>query len=295
MRSAVLIYNPKSGRQLAKRLLPQVLEVLRDGGFEVEPRATQGPGDATRLAREAVEDSTPEAAFAMGGDGTLREVARGLLGSEVPLAPLPTGTANVLSLALGLPQQALEAARVLPGCVARSIDVGLAGNEPFLMQISAGLDAEVMARQDSAAKKRFGKAAVAWTGLRRWWAYGYPEIELRFGGRSQRITFFAACNIPQYAGAFRMAPDADLQDGLLDLVLFHGRGRMASLSFARDLALGRHLKRADVEVQRVRELEIKGPPECPIQVDGDILSGQPPVKVSVCEDRLWVLAPKDAA
>ncbi len=291
MRRAVLIYNPTSGRQAAKRTLPAVLETLRAGGFAVEPAATAGPGDATRLARQAAAGGSIETAFAMGGDGTLREVARGLLGSEVALAPLPAGTTNVLSLALGLPRDAEAAARALPDCPRRQIDVGLAGDEPFLMQVSAGLDAEVMARQDAAAKKRFGKAAVAWTALGRWWSYPYSRIELRLDGRTEKVSHFAACNIPFYAGAFRMAPDADLSSGRLHLVLFRGHGRAATLGFARDLALGRHLKRADVEHRPVLELEIVGPPEYLVQIDGDVLSGPAPLKISLAEDRLWVLAP----
>ncbi len=289
--NAVLIYNPTSGRQMARRVLPAVLDALGAAGFEVEPRATESPGDATRLAREATADERIEVAFAMGGDGTLREAARGLLGSKVALGPLPAGTTNVMALALGLPQNALGAARAMARCEPRQIDVGLAGGEPFLMQVSAGLDAAVMARQDSAAKQRFGKAAVAWTGIGQWWSYDYPWIELRVEGRAERVSHFAACNIPFYAGAFRMAPDADPGDGRLDLVLFRGTGRFASLGFARDLGLGRHLKRADVETCRVAELELIGPPgRFPVQVDGDVLTVPLPIRISVAEDRLWVMA-----
>ncbi len=292
MRRAVLIYNPKSGRQVARRLLPAVLEVLRAAGFEIEPAATARPGHATALAREAAAGASPvETAFAMGGDGTLREVARGLLGSEVALAPLPTGTTNVLSLALGLPRDALGAARVLPGCGRRAIDVGLAGGEPFLMMVSGGLDAAVMARQSSAAKKRFGKAAVAWTGLRQWWSYRYPRIELRLDGRTERVGHFAVCNIPYYAGSFRLAPAADPGDGRLDLVLFRGHGRAATLGFARDLALGRHLGRADVEHRQIAKVEIIQPPEYLVQIDGDVLSGAAPLEISLAAEKLWVLAP----
>ncbi len=318
MRNAVLIYNPKSGRQVTKRVLPAALKTLRAAGFEVEPVATRGPNDATPLAREAAADPSIEIAFAMGGDGTQREVARGLLGSEVALGPLPAGTTNVLALALALPQNALSAARAMAACSRRAFDVGLAGSEPFLMQVSAGLDAAVMARQDSNAKKRFGKAAVAWTGIGQWWNYDYPRLELRFadpavpaeggkrnivpeGGRRNivpeggqrivRVSHFAACNIPFYAGAFRMAPDADPTDRRLDLVLFSGSGRAATLGFARDLGLGRHLDRDDVEALRVDELELVGPPDCPIQIDGDILTAPTPVKISIAEERLWVMAP----
>ncbi len=290
MRRAVLIYNPTSGRRRAGPLLSRVLEVLRAGGFEVEPLATAGPGDATRLARAAADDAI-EIAFAMGGDGTLREAARGLLGTETALAPLPAGTTNVLAITLGLPGRALAAARVLPGCQRRAIDVGLAAGEPFLMQVSGGLDAAIMAFHSPAAKQRFGKGAVAWTGLRQWWAYPYPEIELRLAGRVERVGHFAACNIPHYAGPFKMAPEADLSDGLLDLVLFRGRSRPTAFGYARDLALGRHLRRADVDHLRLERFEIAGPPDVLLQLDGDVLAAPAPIEVSISPHRLWVLAP----
>ncbi len=271
-------------------MLPNVLDTLLAAGFDVEPAATAGPGDATRLAREAATVPRIEVAFAMGGDGTLREVARGLLGSDVALGPLPAGTTNVLALALGLPQNALAAARAMAACRRRTFDVGLAGSEPFLMQISAGLDAAVMARQSPGAKRRFGKAAVAWTGIRQWWSYDYPLLELRFAGRTEHVSHFAACNIPFYAGAFRMAPDADPGDRRLDLVLFRGTGRAATLGFACDLGLGRHLKRADVETITVAELELRGPERIRVQIDGDVLSGPMPLRISLSEQRLWALA-----
>ena len=209
MRKAVLIYNPMSGRQAAARLLPGVLGALRQARFAVEPVATSGPGDATQLASEAAGDPSIQVAFAMGGDGTLREVARGLLGSSIALGPLPTGTTNVLTLALGLPRNALDAARSVSRCTRREIDVGQAGGEPFLMQASGGLDASVMARQNSGSKRRFGKAAIAWTAARQWAAYDYPAFDLRVEGRVEKVSHFAACNIPQYAGSFRIAPGAD--------------------------------------------------------------------------------------
>jgi len=227
----------------------------------------------------------------MGGDGTLREVARGLIGTECALGLLPTGTTNVLSLALGLPRSALAAARALPRCERSQIDVGLVGDEPFLMQASGGLDAAVMAEQDSAAKKRFGKAAVAWTAVGRWLNYSYPDFDLRFDGRSERVSHFAVCNIPYYAGSFRMAPGAELNDGRLDLVFFRGKGRMATAGLARDLALGRHLERQDVELIRVGKVEVVRPKEVLIQLDGDVLAVSTPFSISLSSAKLWVLAP----
>jgi len=291
MRPSVLIYNPRSGRHLSRRRLPAVQRRLRDAGFEVESRPTTAPGDATRLAREAVAGGA-EVAFAMGGDGTLREVAAGVLGSDVEVGLLPAGTTNVIALTLGLPCDPRAAAEKLPECEPVEMDVGVAGDQPFLMLASAGLDAAIMARQDGELKRRFGKAAIAWTALRRWWRYRYPEIELRVGGRVERVGHFALCNVPYYGGTFRMAPDADYRDRRLDLVLFRGHGPTATLGLARDLALGRHLRRADVEIRRVEEVELLGPPGTPIQIDGDVPTVDLPLRLGLGRHRLRILAPR---
>jgi diacylglycerol kinase (ATP) len=289
MRSAELIYNPRSGRQLATGELPRVLETLEAGGFHVEPRPTTGPGAATELARGAVARGV-EVAFAMGGDGTLREVAAGLLGSPVALGLLPAGTTNVLALALGLPRRALKAAQAAAGLEVREIDAGMVGDEPFLMLASCGVDAAVMAGQDGDLKRRFGKAAIAWLALEQLRSYTFPPFELRFEGRREEVEYFAACNIPFYAGSFRMAPEAVWHDGLLDLLLFRGRGRLASLGFFRDLGLGRHHKRRDVEIRQVAELELLGEEGLPVQIDGDVIWVEPPVRIALAAERLRVLA-----
>lgn len=299
MRRALLIYNPKSGRQGSRRLLPGILADLRAGGFEVEAVATAGPGDATRLAREAARlareapagKPSVEVVFVLGGNGTLREAAAGLLGSRVALGPLPAGTANVMALALGLPREARSAARRLPGYTAREIDVGVAGGEPFLMCVSAGLDAAVVAHQDGELKKYLGRLALVAPTVDLWLTYDYPVIRRRIGGREERVSYLAVCNIPYCGGAFRMVPGADCRDGLLDLVLFRGRGRRATLGFMRDLALGRHHRRRDVEVLRAEELEIVDPPGIDLQIDGDVPAVVPPIRIGLARQKLRVLAP----
>ena len=292
MRKAALIFNPKSGGQASGRMLPQVLALLRDSGFDVEAWPTEGPGDATRLGRRAVEHGGIEVAFAMGGDGTLRETAAGILGSEVALGVLPAGTANVLSLALGVPADARRAAQVLKGAAVGEIDVGRIESEPFLMMASGGIDAAVMTHQQAVLKKHFGRAAMATAACVEWWRYPYPQIALRIDGHNEeRASFFAVCNIPFYGGRLRLAPAADCRDGFLDLVLFHGRGRAAMLGFARDLMLGRHTRRRDVQTQRVRAVEVLGPAELGVQVDGDVLPLGPPLRIDLHRHRLRVLTP----
>ena len=256
MRHSRLIYNPRSGPQRSTNLLPIVQGHLEKGGFHVEPCPTQGPGDATRLAREAVVRGDVEVVFAMGGDGTLREVAAGLLGSDVALGLLPAGTTNVLALALGLPRQADHAAETMARLTPSELDVGLVGEEPFLMLASCGIDAAIMSHQDGDQKRRFGKAAVVWSGFEQLRTYPFPCFELSFDGRREEVEYFALCNIPYYAGAYRLAPEADPRDRRLDLFLFRGRGRLGALGFYRDLVLGRLAQRRDVEILRVESMAL---------------------------------------
>lgn len=290
MRRAALIYNPKSGRQRHGRVLGALLAALERGGFDVEPAPTGFPGEATELARGLARDGRVEAAFAFGGDGTAREVAAGLLGSPVALGVIPGGTTNLLALALGLPRDPVQAAAALCRAPVRSIDVGLAGDHPFLMMVSAGLDATVLAALDVELKWRFGQGAIAWQGLCEWWRYPYPELEVVADGERRTATFAAVANIPYYAGSFHLAPGARFDDGFLELVLFHGRGRAATLSFVLDLFRSAHVRRRDVTVVQVREALLASPAGEPAQVDGDLCQEQLPVRVRIAPEKLSILS-----
>jgi len=288
-RSAVLLFNPAAGRQRAAETVRRLVDVLAAAGIDAEPRPTAAPGHATALAATAAREGA-EIVFAYGGDGTLREAAKGLLGTTVPLGPLPGGTTNVLIRALGLPRHPERAARVLGTATPRPMDVGLCGDELFLMMVSSGLDARILQHQSPRWKARLGPAAVALGGIGQWWRYGYPLLEVEFDGQRRSGTLVAVCNIPLYGGSFRMAPEARIDDGLLDLVLFRGRGRLQTLGFALSLLTGRHTRRHDVETHRVREVQLLAPEAPDLQLDGDPLRGvRTPLTVRLAAERLWVL------
>lgn len=291
MTTAALIFNPRAGSWRTARRVDAIRSALKDLGYEVSLLPTETPGHATRLARDAATRGA-EVVFTHGGDGTLREAAAGLLGSGVAVAPIPGGTVNVVAMALGLPQDPLRAIHALATAEIVEMDVGLCGEEVFLMQTSAGLDARVMGRLRPGLKRHFGTAAVAASGLRQWLTYDYPVIELIADGRPLRATLVAICNLAQYAGAWQMAPGASMTDGVLDLVVFRGAGRRQTLAFARDLVLGRHVERPDVELTRVREVELREPEDLPVQLDGDALPIRLPVNVRLANERIRILSPK---
>lgn len=289
MQPAVLIYNPKAGRRRGRASVDRLVAELATDGPQVELAPTRAPGHATELARRA---AAREAAlvFAFGGDGTVREVAAGLLGTTAVLGVLPGGTTNVVARALRLPLEPLAAARRLKTYPERAIDVGLCGDEVFLMQASMGLDAAVMAGVPGLAKRFLGRAAVGLTGLGTWWRYGYPEFELLVDGHEVSATFAAVCNLPLYGGDLALVPAARADDGRLDVLLFHGGGRRATLSFARALLAGRHLERDDVSLLTASEVVVTDP-DVPLQIDGDARAARLGTEIRLAGERLRILAP----
>ena len=224
-RPALLIWNPASGggRRWGDRI-PEIRALLAANGYDVDVAATTEPGHATALAAEACNDGGCEVVFGMGGDGTLREVAVSLVGTGVPLAVLPGGTTNVLALALGVPPNPVRAARLYGATETRALDVGIAAGIPFLMMVSAGVDSEVLRRVSQASKKRFGRLAVAAQALGAVRAYGDKAHTVVAGERRVTGSFFVASNIRYYGGPFKITPDADPLDGLLDFGVFSGKG-----------------------------------------------------------------------
>jgi diacylglycerol kinase (ATP) len=144
-------------------------------------------------------------------------------------------------------------------------------------------------------KARFGRGAVVAQGLAAWWRYGFPPVTARWDGEAADGAFACVSNIPLYGGPFAIAPAARLDDDLLDVVVLRTAGRVAALSFWGDLLRGRHLERADVVAACVPEVELLGPPELPLQVDGDPCRETLPVRVSVSATRLQVLVPAAAS
>ncbi len=288
-RRGVLIANPRAGRGGRARGASALARQLAELGFDVDVATTARGGHATELARQAVAAGA-DWVFALGGDGTVREAAAGMLGTPAVLVPLPGGTTNVVAGAFGLGQDPRRALARLDQLAVREIDVGLCDGHPFLMQTSAGLDASVMRNLRPQWKARLGKLEVAWSGAGTWWRYRFPEIRLVADGAEILTRGAIVANLPFYAGQFRLVPEGREDDGWLDLLLYNGATRSAALSFAAALALGRHHLRRDVEIRRVREVRIEGPADVALQVDGDVLLATPPIVVTLAPQRLSVLA-----
>jgi diacylglycerol kinase (ATP) len=291
MRRGLLIYNSAAGSGRHAARLQNILRILQAGGVATEAVATQQAGHATTFARRAADARSVDVVFAYGGDGTVREVAAGLLGSPVALGVIPGGTTNVVAVAFGLPAKAELAAERLCHLEPRPMDVGLFGGRPFLMQASSGLEAVMMARSSgSRLKVWFGVPGVFAATVPAILGYGFPEIEAEVDGRVIRATGVCVCNIPELAGPYRVVPSGRFDDRQMEVVLFRGKGLWSAISFSLDLYRGRHTRRADVEILPASVVRFLGPRGIIFQIDGDAIADGLPVEVRLAADRLMVLA-----
>jgi len=302
-----LVVNPVAGPLWRRHRLRAVVEAARRRlpGLSVWP--TAGPGDARRLAAQAVEKRVRTVLVA-GGDGTIHEALQALAGTDTCLAPLPGGTANVLCRELALPMNPVRALerlltgrprRVTLGRVqATELGAGTAGppadrphvmNRRFILMLGVGLDAAIVADVGGRVKRLLGAGAYFLQGFLTGMRYGFPEVRVTCDGESLSGSTLVLANARNYAGSFVLAPDAALARPDLCLVLFEGAGAGAYIRHALNVTLGRHLDRPGVHVRHAAAFTVEGA-AIPAQADGE-LAGHTPLTVTAEPGALWLVVP----
>ncbi|MDO9125981.1 MAG: diacylglycerol kinase family lipid kinase [Parvibaculum sp.] len=263
-----IILNPTAGAR-RRHLLDAVVGRLRAAGADVTIELTTAPGHATELARAAARSGKADVIVAAGGDGTINEVARGLLGQGVPLGIVPLGTANVLAIEIGLRPHAEEVASMLLGGPAELIGTGVIQGQIFLMMVGIGFDGEIVHSIDPRLKRLWGKGAFIWAGLKTWARGPGRDIRLVVDGREKRAAWAVVTNGRNYAGPFILAPDANIAQPGLTLFLFKGKSRFAFALYLVALGLGLVPRLRNVEVLPARYIDVTGPEGLAVEVDGD--------------------------
>jgi YegS/Rv2252/BmrU family lipid kinase len=263
-----IILNPAAGSR-NRALLDAVAARLKAAGADVTIELTRAPGHATELARAAARSGKADVIVAAGGDGTINEVARGLLGQGVPLGILPLGTANVLAIEIGLPLKAENIASMLLGGPAELIGTGLVEGEIFLLMVGIGFDGEIVHGIDPKLKRLWGKGAFIWSGLKTWARGPGHEISLAVDGREKQAAWAIVTNARHYAGPFVLAQKAKITEPGLTLFLFRKKSRLAFAVYLAALGLGLVERLRSVEVMPARVIEFRAPKGLAVEVDGD--------------------------
>jgi len=270
------IINPNAG---SARRIAEVRRRLEDLGFEV--RLTVAPGDATELARERASAGSPVVAAA-GGDGTVSEVARALIAvrSEARLAIIPLGTGNDLARTLAIPLEPDEAINTILAGRERAIDAIAVepddAERTYAVNVAAGgFSGQVDEVLSSELKARWGPLAYVWSAARVLPDLTGYNTKLSFDdGAAERIEALnvIVANARTCGGGFEVAPHADPEDGLLDIVVVRWGSALDLARVGVRLMRGDYMGGDDVVHRRARAVRVVSKPPMWFNVDGELVS-----------------------
>lgn len=294
---AMLIYNPTAGQIWSPFKAELVKDYLAKHDWSVELAPTERAGHGSELARRAVAERF-DVVIAAGGDGTLNEVAQGLAYTPVKLGILPVGTTNVLAREFRIPLGFEEALEYLPIAETATVDLGKVDSRYFLLMAGIGFDAEVVRDINPQMKLVAGKTAVVTSGVVNIFNHQPFPVKLSFiDAQGRRIRLqrtvmqIFVSNASTYATDYKIAENARMDDGLLELHIFKSKRFQDTFGSLISLALRRHKEWTDFEHYSIRELQVFGRKVAPIQIDGDTI-GTTPVRIEVAPAALKVLRPR---
>ena len=300
----VLIMNPVSGASMlaTNEGTPEehetaILAALRAHSIEPEVRYTtlEDPGEG--LARQAAAEGA-DVVIAAGGDGTVHEVATGLVGSKSALGIIPLGTMNNLAHSLNIPETIDKACAVIVGGETHAVDVGKINDHFFTEVAGVGLEAALFS-----AGEEVKSPGVLTTvrgiidGLRTLLTFRPVRLRILIGDHKRyyyRAIQVTICNSRYYGPQFELVPEASMDDGLLDVVIFKNFSKLEYIRHAISITQGRRDYQPKLIHRRVRSLYIRTDHPVEIQVDG-LPHGFTPAAVTINPGALQVCVPARVA
>jgi YegS/Rv2252/BmrU family lipid kinase len=283
-----LIFNPKARSQKGGK----VLRFLMQHANRFALYATDHAGEAQGLAARFAAAGEP-VVIAAGGDGTLNEVVRGLVGTPTILGVLPAGTMNVFAREMSIPFESLERAfAVIESGMVREIDLFEANGSPFVQMAGVGFDARVIEETTWESKKMLGPLAYLLAAVK---VLGeqppHMEIVCDDGRREQGVAVLAG-NGSLYGGQFRFFRNADNRDSKLDVIIYKEAGYKLVLDSLRGLALGGIDLMASTSSFQTESFTVRADRAVPVEVDGEWIGRFNEVHFKESPGRLRVLAPE---
>ena len=293
MKKPLIILNPAAHSEKAVRLTERIHALCT--GAEV--RLTSMPGDAERIAREAVGEGFTTL-IAAGGDGTINEVVNGLVATRNPdvrLGILPVGTMNVFAVELGIPLNSLEKAwEIILKDEVRHLDLPVCKTAEesrcFVQLAGVGLDAEVVRRTSRESKKALGPLSYLLS-LAQVAGVKPPPVTIESeDGMVRSGSFVLLGNGRFYGGPFKMFRKGSPCDGLIDVLVFRNQSPWDLFRYMNAILIGQHAELSDVEYFQTTSLSLHSESPVPYELDGE-MAGYLPLSLRVENGALPVLAP----
>jgi len=286
-----IIINPASGQP--QPILNQINDVFYPADVKWSVSITLKSGDATRFAKKAITEGA-DVVCAYGGDGTVMEVAQAVQGGETPMAILPGGTANLMSVELGIPKDLTGAAQIVldPNSVVRRVDMGHSGDRFFMLRVGIGFAGEKVKLADRELKDKWGIMAYSIAGLKALETVPTANYRITVDGEEFE-TKGKTCLIDNAGNigvqGMSAAKNISVSDGLLDVIVVRDSS-VGSLLAVGGQVLGRDASPDAIKNWQGREIQVECDPPQAVQGDGENW-GDTPMSAKVLPGVLPILTP----
>ncbi len=276
----VVILNPRAGRYRAMRHQQTLRELMEQAsrvtGLTWRIVETKRPGDATVLAQQAVQEGA-SIVVAAGGDGTAGEVANGIVGTSARLGILPLGTGNDFARCAGISENLPVAIDTLFTGKPRRVDLGQVNGRYFLNVAGCGFDGEVARRVNQGYRLLQGTAAYVAAVCQTIFTFQPVQMRITADGETtiRRALLCTVANSQSYGGGMRIAPFAQIDDGLLDVCVVQAVSKIEFMRVFPRVFSGTHITHPLFLMQTAREVTVESDPPVPVLVDGDVMGTTP--------------------
>ncbi|MEJ9212125.1 diacylglycerol kinase family protein [Bacillus smithii] len=290
------IVNKLSGNGKGRKVWRKIEKLLQEKRIHYQVRFTERPKHAVEIVKE-ISSETGMTVVAVGGDGTVHDVANGLIDSNIPLGIIPAGSGNDLARALQIPmnyQKALE--RILIG-KQRKMDVGRIGNECCITITGIGFDGKVAEANNSSKYKkwlntfRLGNLSYGLSFLHVLFQYRPVNVQLKVDEKNFsffNVWFIAIANTQSYGGGIKICPEACYDDGLFDICIVHDLSKWELLRTFPKAFVGKHVLHPGVTMIRGKQVDVASDWPVIVQGDGELLA-KTPVQVTIERGALRII------
>ncbi|RJX23687.1 MAG: diacylglycerol kinase family lipid kinase [Dethiobacter sp.] len=301
----MVVVNPAAANGKTGRRWPYIKNIMQAKGLHFDFRATGGPGKATVITQKALNDEY-KTLVCVGGDGTLNEVVNGFFEVEYNkrnrsvLGIISVGTGSDFIRTLGIPREINRAVETLIRGKSRLIDLGLARfvlpngektSRYFCNITDIGLGGETAARVNKTSKILGGRLSFIYGTIVSLFLYKNKEISAVIDGKIKRqgkITTLVLANGQYFGGGMKIAPLAEPDDALLDVLFIHDMSKIKLLANLSRVYKGTHLSISGVEFMRAKKVFITSPEDVLLELDGE-QPGKAPVEIEILPQALQVL------
>jgi YegS/Rv2252/BmrU family lipid kinase len=291
------IVNPKAGASSSKLVGRRFAEYLSAQGYKLRLVQTESLQHTCELATDAAVDFECAMVIAVGGDGTIREVAHGLEGSDKPLLVVPCGTENLLANELGIDSNLQTLKTAFEDGEVRPLDLGKANGRCFGCVAGFGFDGEVVSRVHQDRLGHIDYSDYFWPLWRTFWNYRFKPMKVEVDGEEvfEGPGLVFAGNISRYAIGLQILHYADYGDGLLDVCIYKCASKLHLVKHSAVTVLKRHADCRDVIYRQGKEIKVSPAGDEPIlsEIDGDP-GPNLPVEISVIEHAVRCVVPSGA-